>query len=320
MARQPNTDHDWVQDAERWICRIDGVRQCKIDLDRNGEVAAIHVVADKSREPRHIVRDVESLLKARLDLNVYYKKIGVVQVLEPEAMAVAGAGETAATASPSVAEEVVLTGKAMAAGGGVATASSSAPAAPSADKAAATGATSPAASRAGAAAGEGGAAPGGEHPWENAGWQGPRPVENQPISAPLPAPRRVECRGVGVTAAGALLTAMVELAVGERTARAEERGPNQPGLENQLLGRATVAALRDLIADPVTLNLTDVREIDLAGEPVVCVAVDLVEGRRRERLFGSCSRAGAAQMAPVLAVLDALNRRLGLFELSGGTV
>ena len=82
MDWEPNERDAWVIDAQRWIGKINGVLQCKIDLDANGDVTGVHVVAGMDREPRHIVRDVESLLKARLGLDVYYKKIGVVQVLD----------------------------------------------------------------------------------------------------------------------------------------------------------------------------------------------------------------------------------------------
>ena len=82
MDWEPNERDAWVIDAQRWISKINGVLQCKIDLDATGEVTGVHVVAGMDREPRHIVRDVESLLKARLGLDVYYKKIGVVQVLD----------------------------------------------------------------------------------------------------------------------------------------------------------------------------------------------------------------------------------------------
>ena len=72
----------WVPDAQRWIGQIKGVLQSKIELDESGDISGVHVVSGFDREPRHIVRDVESLLKARLGIDVYYKKIGVVQVLE----------------------------------------------------------------------------------------------------------------------------------------------------------------------------------------------------------------------------------------------
>ena len=87
MDWDPAERDAWVTDAERWIGQINGVLQSKIDLDDAGEVAGVHVVAGMEREPRHIVRDVEGLLKARLDLDVYYKKIGVVQVVDNETLA-----------------------------------------------------------------------------------------------------------------------------------------------------------------------------------------------------------------------------------------
>ena len=84
MEWEPSEDSAWVQDAERWIAQIKGVRQCKIDLDPEGEISGVHVVAGTDREPRHLVRDVEGLLKARLGISVFYKKIGVVQVVDQE--------------------------------------------------------------------------------------------------------------------------------------------------------------------------------------------------------------------------------------------
>ncbi len=90
MEWEPNERDTWVTDAERWIERIKGVRNCKIDLDSDGTVVGIHVVTGTDREPRHIVRDDEGLFKARIDLDVYYKKIGVVQVVDNDADRSAG--------------------------------------------------------------------------------------------------------------------------------------------------------------------------------------------------------------------------------------
>ena len=84
MEWQPDDRDAWVADAEKWISQIRGVLQCKIDLSPDGEITGVHVVAKSDREPRHIVRDVEGLLKARLGISVFYKKIGVVQVVEAE--------------------------------------------------------------------------------------------------------------------------------------------------------------------------------------------------------------------------------------------
>jgi len=273
-----NDDLEWVKDAERWICQIQGIRQCKIDIDELGKVAGIHVIATADREPRHVVRDVESLLKARLDLDVYYKKIGVVQIIEPE--------EAAPAAAPA------------------------APAAP---------ASVPEAAAAPPAASEPAPPPPLRIPEVPKPHVVPAPVAARPaVLVEEAAAPRVECAGVGVMIAGASLTATVELSRGRAVARVQEAGPNHPGTDQLLVGRAAVRALADLLDEPATLSLADLRDTEMAGERVTLVAVDLVEGRRSERFFGSCSQRHGPHQAAVYAVLDALNRRLDLMNFREG--
>jgi hypothetical protein len=290
MQQQHDDSNGWVKDAERWICQLQGVRQCKIDLDIHGEISGIHVVASTDREPRHIVRDVEGLLKARLDLSVYYKKIGVVQVLENGAEDVAAgapppevpAAEAPAPArepEPEPAPETVRS-------------PDPAPAAVSASHDASVLSASP---------------------WPLGGADS-RPavlLEEAPLA-------RVECAGVGVMVSGASLTATVELMRGDAVAQAREMGPNHGGMDMQLLARAAVGALTDLVDESVSLSVADVRQAEAAGEDVVVAVVDLVEGRRSERFFGVCSLAQGRQQAAVYAVLDALNRRLELMSFKEG--
>lgn len=267
-----NQHHDdrngWVEDAERWICQLQGVRQSKIELDAAGNVSGIHVVATDVRDPRHVVRDVEGLLKARLGLDVYYKKIGVVQVIDPveEVVEEAPSAPAGKIADPPAAE----------------------PAPP------------------------------------------PRPERPTGVPEPVPFPfaegvrsavlveepplARVECAGLGLMVSGATLSATVELVRGEAAAQGRANGPNHPGMDLQILARAAVQAVEKLLEDPVSLSLADVRSQEAAGEPVLVVAVDLVEGRRSERFFGLCRAHPNPQQAAVFAVLNALNRRLELME------
>lgn len=271
-----NDDLEWVKDAERWICQIQGIRQCKIDIDELGKVAGIHVIAAADREPRHVVRDVESLLKARLDLDVYYKKIGVVQIIEPDEPAPAAALPAAPAAPPEIA---------------------AAPPAPP----------------------EPAAPPPLRIPEIPKPHVVPAPVAARPaVLVEEAAAPRVECAGVGVMIAGASLTATVELARGGAVARIQEAGPNHPGTDQLLVGRAAVRALADLLDESATLSLADLRETEMAGERLTLVAVDLVEGRRSERFFGSCSQRHGPHQAAVYAVLDALNRRLDLMNFREG--
>jgi len=248
---EPNEDSAWVKDAERWIAQIRGVQQCKIDLDTAGEVSGVHVVSGTDREARHIVRDVEGLLKARLGLDVYYKKIGIVQVVDPEIDeepawdAEIGAGDSASVAAlqPD------------------------------------TGTITPA------------------------------------VLIAEDAPPRLQCTGVAVMASDMTVRAEVELQAGNVETRGSEEGPNHAESDISLVARATVDAIRQLLDEPVLLNLAEVKLAAIGGTTVVMAAVELVEGRRAERLFGTCPTSHNRQQAVVYAVLDALNRRLAFISL-----
>jgi hypothetical protein len=269
----------WVADAQRWIGQIKGVLQSKIDLDDDGAVTGVHVVAGMEREPRHIVRDVEGLLKARLDLDVYYKKIGVVQVVDNGSLNEVARGEAPREALPATAAHDNPAGEAASAAATTATATATAP------------------------------------PPEPAPRPDPAPPPPEPRPAVLVAEglgTRVACRGVGVMASDALVTAEVTLAAGPLTARAVREAPNHAGSDVRLVAEATLAALGDLVADPVLLHLREVRLDTVGDRGIVLTAVDLVEGRRTEVFFGSCAAGHNRQQAVVHAVLDALNRRLSL--------
>lgn len=244
MESNPNPRDAWVKDAERWIGQIHGVRQCKIDLDGNGEVTGVHVVVGMEREPRHVVRDVEGLLKARLGLNVFYKKIGVVQVVGNDA-------DPAAAVDPQPVGARVLDD------------------------------------------------------------------EGAPLEAVLleeAVPPRIQLGGVGLLATERTVKAEVELRAGVLEARAIQEGANSVGSDLQLVARAAVDAVRQLLADPVILTLADLRLAEVAGETVVVAAVELAEGRRSERLIGACTAGPGRPQAAVYAVLDALNRRVTLMS------
>ncbi len=291
MEWEPNERDAWVVDAQRWIEQIKGVLQCKIDLDSAGEILGVHVVAGMDREPRHLVRDVESLLKARLDIDVYYKKIGVVQVLDNGAE----------------------------------------PTAPTAPKSTSTPATEPEPSSAGEPPVPEQVMPGVSfHPTED--FLDDESATNfaaaEPASAPDPLPDpipsvllaediapRIICSGVGVMASDMVVRAEVQLRAGSLEARGTREGPNHADSELDLVANAVLDALAQMLVDPVLLHLKEIRVERLGGQQVVLVAVDLVEGRRTETLFGACSSGHNRQQGVVFAVLDALNRRLSLFGL-----
>ncbi|MFO7654354.1 MAG: hypothetical protein R6X25_11100 [Candidatus Krumholzibacteriia bacterium] len=265
MEWEPRAEHDWVKDAERWIAQIRGVRQCKIDIDPEGEVTGVHVVSGTDRDPRHVVRDVEGLLKARLGLNVFYKKIGVVQVMDQadaEGVEDTEGAEEAWTPEPAS-----------------------------------------------------------DEPAEPAGAE--EDMDEDGIPAVLLAEDiapRVRCTGVAVLASDMIVRAEVELQAGSLEARGVEEGPNHAESDIALVARATVAAVRQLLDEPVLLTLAEARLALVGGSTVAVVALELVEGRRSERLFGTCPTNHNRQQAVVYAVLDALNRRLALMALKTGEI
>jgi hypothetical protein len=69
-----------VRQAEALVGRIQGVSSCRMRTNASGEISEVHVVARAGKSPRLVARDVESCLKAEMELDVDYKKIGVVVV------------------------------------------------------------------------------------------------------------------------------------------------------------------------------------------------------------------------------------------------
>jgi hypothetical protein len=285
---EPNERDAWVSDAQRWIAQIKGVLQCKIDLDEQGEIAGVHVVAGTERDARHIVRDVESLLKARLQMDVYYKKIGVVQVVdtghaEPEpgnpVRSLSGSGTASSRGVmflPPLVDPVDPLGNDVNAG--------SPPQAPPP--------------------------------------QAPPASAPARLAEPLPAilvaedafPRLV-CLGVSLMSSDRSVRAEVRLGAGGREATGAVESANHADSDLECIARATVDAVGRLLALPAVLHLREVRLDTIGSQATVLVAVDLVESRRTETLLGACAARHNRQQSVVHAVLAALNRRLGLFAL-----
>jgi hypothetical protein len=89
------TERSWSEvrgHAGRAIEEIDGVVSARVEGKREGKVEEVHVVARSDRKAKEIVRDVETLLKARFDLAIDHRKISVARVGEvPELATEAGA-------------------------------------------------------------------------------------------------------------------------------------------------------------------------------------------------------------------------------------
>jgi len=286
----------WVPDAQRWIGQIKGVLQSKVELESDGQIAGIHVVAGFDREPRHIVRDVESLLKARLGIDVYYKKIGVVQVLEngedallrPDISAEGNNEKAPDSPSPGVTfhptESLSEEADALSLDDLLEDTPTAIDATESADMRGA----------------------------------GVEPEQARPRPAILVAQDmapRVICDGVGVMVGENRVRAEVRLSAGELLVSGQVEKPNHPAADMHAVAEATLEALGRLYQGPFLLSLEELTTTRLGGREAVLAAVCMVEGRRSEILLGSCATTHNRQQAVVFSVLDALNRRFSQYPL-----
>lgn len=69
---------------EQAIKQIRSVLGARIKASAEGEIEEIHVLADSSRNPKQIVRDVESILITQFEVEIDHKKVSVVQVDDDE--------------------------------------------------------------------------------------------------------------------------------------------------------------------------------------------------------------------------------------------
>ncbi len=65
---------------EKLIQKVKGVISAKITIGHDQTIQEIHILAGKSRSPKQIVRDIESLFMAQYGLSVDHKKISIAQL------------------------------------------------------------------------------------------------------------------------------------------------------------------------------------------------------------------------------------------------
>ncbi|MCL6451200.1 MAG: hypothetical protein K6T75_07915 [Acetobacteraceae bacterium] len=74
-----------VEQVESLLAQLPGVLSARIVVNDWGAIEEVHVLATTERNPKQLVRDVESSLAARWGMNIDHKKISVAQVtgMEP---------------------------------------------------------------------------------------------------------------------------------------------------------------------------------------------------------------------------------------------
>ncbi len=69
-----------TSDIEHLIVSISGVSAAKVVTDEEGRIVEIHVLADTSKSPKQLVRDIQSGTMAAFGLPIDYKIISVAQI------------------------------------------------------------------------------------------------------------------------------------------------------------------------------------------------------------------------------------------------
>ena len=71
-----------VADVEGMLSRLRGVVSARVVTDEHGEIVEIHVLADDSRHPKQLSRDIESAVFSEFSIRVDHRKISIAQIRE----------------------------------------------------------------------------------------------------------------------------------------------------------------------------------------------------------------------------------------------
>ncbi|MFW5998664.1 MAG: hypothetical protein ACOC4G_06170 [Bacillota bacterium] len=66
------------EDLKEKIQQLDGIISCKIT--GNSDIEEVHIIADKERQPKRIVRDIETIVLVNRDKEIDHKKISIAQI------------------------------------------------------------------------------------------------------------------------------------------------------------------------------------------------------------------------------------------------
>ena len=67
-----------VKELENQIKGLEGIISCKIKGENN--IEEVHIIAAKNRDPKRIVRDIETMVFVNLNKEINHKKISIAQI------------------------------------------------------------------------------------------------------------------------------------------------------------------------------------------------------------------------------------------------
>lgn len=202
-----------TKEIEDTIAGVRGVNGVRVVVDGSGKIEEIHVVVEANRSPKQVVRDIESILLAKLGLSVDHRKISVAQLGEE-----------------------------------------------------------------------------------------PRIIQT-----------RLKFFEMSLSISAIKATATVRLKKGEDILEGEATGPASTRNIPYLFSQATLKAVEKCLPDEVSFSLDDLIVTNSKGRETVVVLVELVTVSGEEPLAGAALVKQDIGKATVLATLNAINRRLGLF-------
>ncbi len=298
------SEREIVYRAEDLILRLRDVRSCRIITDEKGAISEIHVVASSDRPPKMIARDVETALKAELDLDVDYRKIGVVlmdpvrrdeaekEESPPEERPFHDTGGEPVTTDELVEERFIeIEPDVVPEAASEPFVERRKPAAP------------------------------------------PEPVtttihipmpeihaeeETPDIAGPelefLEDSTRIGFRGLNLSMEEDAIKAEVRLTSNglEVIGCVDECCGNRPVFET--IAAAAVEALVELLDENFHLCLSEVRELEIKDRKAIVAVVDMIRGRESSSFSGSAFVGRDSGEAAVMAVLDAVNRPFGRWK------
>ena len=95
-----------LPDFEESLRRIPGVRAVSVVTGADARPTEVHVLSDRNKPPKQVVRDIQSLAMARYDLDIDHRIVSVVQIDEDVPGAPADSDEAGGAASPGRAPEM----------------------------------------------------------------------------------------------------------------------------------------------------------------------------------------------------------------------
>jgi hypothetical protein len=66
------------------VCKLTDIKFCSIVCNEKNEIEEIHILSGIKRNVKQLVRDIQSAINARFNINVDYKKISIAQINESD--------------------------------------------------------------------------------------------------------------------------------------------------------------------------------------------------------------------------------------------